>query len=326
MILRLLIILLVIFPSIIAQNNDDVIRDTSYTVYNTYRKLKGKYPFIKIIKPEIPSEISDEYGIVYQSYRERQLRLDIFYPNKSSKIYPAVLMIHGGGWKSGDRSLLVPMAQRLATEGFVTAAIEYRLSLETGYPSAVFDIKAAIRWLRANSKKYLNDTNKIAVLGTSAGGNLAALVGVTNGMKKFEQLTYNQNFSSDVQAIVDIDGILDFTDPAESGKDSDVTKPSVGKLWLGYTYKNNPAIWIEASPLTYVNEKTPPIEFINSSFERFHAGRDEAIEILKKHKIYYEVHTLPEAPHSFWLFHPWFEPMSEYIIGFLNIVFKDRKN
>ena len=326
MILRQLLILVIVTSCLIAQQKFQVNKDTSYTVYSTFEKLKGKYPFIKIVKPEIPNGVSAEYGIVYQSYGDRQLRLDIFYPSDSIKLYPAVLMIHGGGWKSGNIALLVPMAQRLATEGFVTAVIEYKLSPEAGYPAAVFDIKSAIRWLRANSEKYLIDTNKIAVLGNSAGEHLAAFVGVTNGMKKFEQLTDNQNFSSDAQAIVDIDGILDFTDPAESGKDTDVTKPSVGKLWLGYTYKENPAIWIEASPLAYVNENTPPIEFINSSFERFHAGRDEAIEILKKHNIYYEVHTLSETPHSFWLFHPWFEPTYEYVIRFLNKVLKNRKN
>lgn len=322
MILRQFLILLIVTSYTFAQQKSEVIRDTSYTVYSTYVKLKGKYPFIKIVKLEMPPNISSEYGIVYQSYGERQLRLDIFYPSDSTKLYPAVLMIHGGGWKSGDRSLLIPMAKRLAAEGFVTATIEYRLSQEAGYPAAVFDIKAAIKWLRANSKKYLIDTNKITVLGTSAGGHLAALVGVTNGIKNFEQLTDNPNFSSDVQAIVDIDGILDFTDPAESGKDTNLAEPSVGKLWFGYTYEDNPSIWIEASPLTYVNEKTPPMEFINSSFVRFHAGRDEAIEVLNKYEIYYEVHTLPDSPHSFWLFHPWFEPTCEYVINFLYKVFK----
>ena len=316
-----LIISLFLIPAFLYPQSGEMIRDTSYTVYSAFKKYKKNYSFIKIVKPKMPEGISAEWNVVYQTYADRKLRLDIFYPDDTDENYTAVLMIHGGGWNSGDRSLLVPFAQNLAAKGYVTATIEYRLSPEAGYPAAVYDIKSAIRWLRANSKKYLIDTNRIAILGTSAGGHLVALVGATNGMSKYEQLTDNQNFSSDVQAIVDIDGILDFTDPAESGKDTDVTKPSVGKLWLGYSYKENPGIWIEASPLTYVNENTPPIEFINSSFERFHAGRDQAIEILNKYKIYSEVHTLPGTPHSFWLFHPWFEPAVEYVTEFLHKVF-----
>jgi len=312
---------ILLMPILAHSQSNEVIRDTSYTVYSAFNKYKKNYPFIKIVKPEMPDGILAKWNVVYQTYGNRKLHLDMFYPADTNKIYPAVLMVHGGGWNSGDRSLLVPLAQKLADEDYITATLEYRLSPEAGYPAAVFDIKSAIRWLRANSEKYFIDTNRIAVLGTSAGGHLAAFVGATNGMKKFEQLTDNQNFSSNVQAIVDIDGILDFTDPAESGKDTNFAKPSVGKLWLGYAYKDNPSIWVEASPLTYVDEKTPPTAFINSSFARFHAGRDEAIRILKKNNIYCEVHTLPETPHSFWLFHPWFEPTCKYVIGFLNHIF-----
>jgi len=320
-----LIVSFFLIPALVHSQSNEVVRDTSYTVYSTFNKLHKNFPFIKIVKPEITDGISAQWNIVYQTYGDRELHLDIFYPVDSSKTYPGVLIIHGGGWNSGDHSLLIPLAQKVAGEGYVTVTIEYRLSPEARYPAAVFDIKSAIRWLRTNSERYFVDTSRIAVLGTSAGGHLAALTGVTNGMKKFEQRTDNQKFSSDVQAIIDIDGILDFTDPAESGKDTNATNPSVGKLWLGFTYEENPEIWIEASPLTYVNKKTPPISFINSSFARFHAGRDEAIEILNKYNIYYEVHTLPEAPHSFWLFHPWFEQTCEYTLEFLNKIFKRQK-
>ena len=119
----------------------------------------------------------------------------------------------------------------------------------------------------------------------------------------------NLEHSSIVQAVIDVDGILDFTDPAESGKDNDPEKPSVGKLWLGYSYKENPKIWEDASPINYVNENTPPFLFINSSIDRFHAGREVLIEKLNRYNTYSEIHTFPDTPHPFWFFHPWFQTL-----------------
>ena len=119
------------------------------------------------------------------------------------------------------------------------------------------------------------DTSKIALLGESAGGHLAALVGMTAGIRRLEGSVGSVGHSSAVQAIVDIDGVLDLTHPSESGKDTIPQKPSAAKSWLGASYKEKPELWAEASPLRYVNAATPPIAFINSSIERFHAGRDE---------------------------------------------------
>ncbi|HEY6438356.1 MAG TPA: hypothetical protein VIY47_17350, partial [Ignavibacteriaceae bacterium] len=159
---------------------------------------------------------------------------------------------------------------------------------------------------------------------TSAGGQIAALVGMTSGNNIYKT-KFLDDINDDIQAIIDIDGVLDMTDPAESGKDSDPDKPSVGKRWLGYSYKENPEIWEEASPLNYVDDKTPPIEFINSSINRFHAGRDEVIENLKNYGIYHDIHTLPDSPHSFWLFDPWFDPTCGFVINFLQKVFPESK-
>jgi acetyl esterase/lipase len=80
-------------------------------------------------------------------------------------------------------------------------------------------------------------------------------------------------------------------------------------------------LWVDASPLTYINSNTPPILFINSSIDRFHAGRDEAIKILQASNIYFKVHTVPKTPHSFWLFEPWFDETLDLCILFLEKVF-----
>ena len=299
-------------------------RDTSYTVYSVYNKLISKYPFIKIVESEIPGGINYEKDVVYKSIDDRELHLDLFQStNRDERLLPAVILIHGGGWKSGDKSMMIPMALKLAEYGFVTATVEYRLSPEAKFPASIYDIKSAIKWLKQNSGLYSIDTSKIALLGCSAGGTLAAFVGTTAGMDKFEFISdsVNINFSFEVQAIIDIDGILDFTHPAESGKDTIPENPSAGKLWLGSSFNENPQLWIEASPLTYVDSNTPPMLFINSSIDRFHAGRDEAIKILEENNIYYEVQTIPNTPHSFWLFDPWFDETIDLSIIFLNKIF-----
>jgi PelA/Pel-15E family pectate lyase len=298
-------------------------RDTSYTIYSVYQKLYKDYPFLKIVKLDVPKNIVINKDIVYKSYGNRNLHLDLFYSD--SVVYspnPAVILVHGGAWRSGDKSILHPIAIELAENGYLALTVEYRLSPEANFPAAIYDLKCAVKWLKENSEIYKVDTNKIAILGCSAGGTLAALVGTTNAIQNFD-LDNNINYSSNVQAIIDIDGILDFTDPAESGKDSIPEIPSAGKQWLGYSYKENPDRWIEASPLTYVNENTPPMLFINSSISRFHAGRDEAIQILKSYNIYFEVHTIPDTPHSFWLFDPWFEETINLSLDFLNRLFRE---
>jgi pectinesterase len=291
-------------------------RDTSFTVSSAFIKERKKYPFIEVVQPSTPKGVLSKEDVVYSSIGDRQLHADVFYPAKKSKQgYPGVLLIFGGGWKSGDKSMSVPMAQRLAAEGYVAVAVEYRLSPEAQYPAAIHDIKAAIRWMRANASKYNLDKTKIATHGVSAGGQLAALVGATNGIKKFEGKGGNAKQSSAVQAIVDIDGILALKHPESA-------EGKVAAEWLGGTYEQKPEVWQEASALTYARKNTPPILFIQSQYPRFTAGHKEMIKKLDEYGTYSEVHKIPGTPHPFWLFHPWFEPTMKYTIDFLNKVFK----
>ena len=197
---------------------------------------------------------------------------------------------------------------------------EYRLSTEALYPAAVNDLKSALRWIRASAKKYNVDSNKIAVLGFSAGGQLAALLGVTAGNSKFEAGECNVRSSSAVNAIIDLDGTLSFVHP-ESGEGDDTKRTSAATYWFGYSKKENLKLWEEASPLTYVDKNTPPTLFINSSVDRMHAGRNDFLKVLEENNIYSEVKTFPGSPHSFPLFDPWFEPTLKYTDEFLKKVF-----
>ncbi len=293
----------------------DIPRDESFTVKTAAEKVLREFPGASAVVPVQPDNVVPHRDLVYAYSEGRELHLDVFQPRGAAGDLPALLFIHGGGWSSGDRSMEVPLALKLAGGGFVTATVEYRLSPEARYPAAVRDLKSAVRWLRAHASTYHIDTSRIGACGGSSGGHLAAFLGATNGDRRYDAGD-NLEYSSDVQAVVDIDGPLDLTRPEESAKDADPQKPSAGKRWIGYSYKERPDLWREASPLHHAGLQNPPIAFINSSIDRFHVGRDEMIGILKSAGIYTEVHQIPNSPHPFWLFHPWFQETAAHAEAF----------
>ncbi|MFN8349611.1 MAG: pectinesterase family protein [Spirosomataceae bacterium] len=300
------------------------IKDTSFNTKKAFLQIQKQFPNASLAEFPLPATVREERNITYCHTGTRDMQLDVFYPKtKSGKSRPAVLVIHGGGWRSGDRSQHIPLAQKLAERGYVAVTAEYRLSTEALYPAAVHDLKAAVRWMRANAEKYGIDPNRIASLGFSAGGQLAALLGTTNNLPTFEGNLGNASFSSKINAIVDLDGTLAFIHP-ESGEGDDSKSISAATYWFGYSKTQNPDLWQEAGALNHTDKNTPPILFINSSVARMHAGRDDMRKKLDALSVYSEVHTFPEAPHTFVLFHPWFEPVLEHTTTFLNKVFKTK--
>ncbi len=297
--------------------------DTSYTNYSAFISTKKTFPGITLVEEFTFATVSEKRNMLYSSVHDRNLSLDAFYPKKRTKQErAAIIIIHGGGWRSGNRTQHHPLAQSLARLGYVCFSPEYRLSTEALFPAAVHDIKSAIRWVKKNAGKFRVDTNKITVLGFSAGGELAAFMGATNGMAEFEGPGSLEKYTSSVQAVVDIDGTLSFVHP-ESGEGDDSKRTSAATHWFGYTKKENPALWIQASPLTHAGKHSPPTLFINSAVDRMHAGRDDFIKILNSFNIYSQVKKFENSPHGFCLFEPWFTPTVGYIDDFLKTVFKD---
>jgi acetyl esterase/lipase len=297
--------------------------DTSYTTWSAFNSTRKSHPDIKIV-PELHSKkISVAKNIPYCTINERDLRFDVFGPvTKSKKKRTAIIIIHGGGWRSGNRTQHYPLAQHLAERGYVCVTPEYRLSTEAQYPAAIHDLKAALRYIVQHAAEFRIDTAKISVLGFSAGGQLAAFLGTTAGNPQFEGAACNAQLPpAPVHAVIDIDGTLSFTHK-ETGEGDDSKKISAGTYWFGYSKKDSIALWEEASPLNHAGAHTAPTLFINSSVARMHAGREDFIKILNQHKIDSEVKTFENAPHSFCLFDPWFQPTVNYIDQFLKRVFK----
>ena len=288
--------------------------DTTYTIKSTFIKEVKKYPFIKIVDELIGNDsLIVSKDIKYHSLPNRDLFLDAYLKN-DNKLHPAVILIHGGGWKSGDKNQMHALAQKIALRGYSCFCIEYRKSLEAKYPAAIIDVKNAIKFIKEKAQNYRVNPNKIAVLGCSSGGQMAALVGTTNGNSKFEDSTSKPTAS--VQAVIDMDGILAFHhQESQEGK--------IAALWLGGDYEAVPNLWDEASALNNSGRFTPPTLFINSSIPRYHAGQNDMIKILEKNGIYYEVKILDNSPHSFWFFQPWFEEIVNVSTKFLDKIFKD---
>ncbi|MEO7975904.1 alpha/beta hydrolase [Flavobacterium sp.] len=297
---------------IFAQSNYSI--DTSYTIKKTYTKLIKDYPFITIAESQKNTNVTQISDVVYNEGKKRALHFDAFI-YKIKKRNPAVIMIHGGGWKSGNKNQMEALAKIIASKGYSCFAIEYRLSLEAKYPEGIYDVKNAIKFIKDNARKFNVDPDKIAILGCSSGGQMAALIGTTNEDSAFDDPTNNSKCSSKVNAIINIDGILAFRHPESS-------EGEVASFWLGGSYEENPENWKNASALSHTNKNTVPILFINSSIPRFHAGRDDMIKILNQYKIYNEFHTIENSPHSFWFFQPWFDETVNYTTLFLDKIFK----
>lgn len=295
--------------------------DTSYTNYSAYLSTQRTHPETQWVADKDIAGVAENKTINYTRIGNRQLLLDVFYPeekNKRNQI--AILFIHGGGWRTGNRTQHYPLAKQLAQLGYTVFTPEYRLSTEALFPAAIYDLKAAIRWVKENAKKYTIDSTRICAAGFSAGGELAAFLGVTGNLPLFEGTQGPTATATNVQAVIDIDGILSFVHP-ESGEGDDSKRTSAATYWLGYPRKGHEKIWENASSLSYVSAFTPPTLFLNSSVARMHAGREDYISVLRSFNTYTEVHEFEKAPHAFCLFEPWFTPTVAYMDGFLKKVF-----
>lgn len=275
---------------------------TSFTAQTTLARLAPAYPFIRVASAEVPSSVSVVRNLTYVRYALRELQLDLYLPAGAIGA-PAVVYVHGGGWRTGTRDNLAPLAIRMAQRGHAGATVGYRLSGEAKYPAAVDDVKAAVRWLRANGARYGIDPNRIALAGASAGGQIASLAGVMG----------------EAQAVVNIDGLSDFTSPEALRHEDDPAKnPSAAGAWFGGRYAEKSALWREASPIFHVGPRTPPMLFIGSGQLRFSVGREAMLEKMKGHGVPGRVVLLPDTPHSFWLFDPWLASTVDAMALFLD--------
>ena len=189
-----------------------------------------------------------EKNLVYGEH-ERQ-KLDVSVPAGEGP-FPLVVWVHGGGWEGGSKE--GNAAASLVGRGFAVASINYRLSKQAVFPAQIHDCKAAIRWLRANAKKYKLDADHVGVMGASAGGHLVALLGTSGGVKELEGDLKPTEPSSKVQAVCDWFGPTDLArlSPAIA------TNNPITRL-LGGTTSEKKELAVLANPITHVSKDAPP--------------------------------------------------------------------
>lgn len=199
--------------------------------------------------------------IEYARIADLSLKLDLHRPQAENP--PLIVYVHGGAWRAGSKSD-VPIYD-LVAQGFAIASVDYRLSTQAQFPVQARDIKAAIRYLRANAARLHINTSKIAIAGSSAGGHLAALVGVTNGQKELEgKVGEHLDQSSDIACIISLYGASNLqTILGQSTEHGLEVRVPALKLLLGGLPNQQPDLAKLASPVAHLDKADPPLLLIH---------------------------------------------------------------
>ena len=243
-------------------------------------------------------------NLPYRTVAGRVLKLDVYRGPGDTTNRPALLYIHGGGWTVGDkREQGLPLLHHLARNGWVCFSANYRLSPGATFPDHLIDVKAALVWIREHGAAYGADTSFVAVAGGSAGGHLAALVGLTEN-----DVDYQPGFESadtSVQAVVPIYGVYDTTNRLGVQSDQYVPmlmEPLVMKAFL----EDESEKFHDASPLDRIHPHIPPFLVIQGDrdtlapVEEARAFVDQLAETSRSRVVYME---FPGAQHIFDLFY-----------------------
>lgn len=201
-----------------------------------------------------------EYGRV----DGRPLLLDIYNPLEPiASPMPAVIWIHGGGWRGGGK--FPSRVDSLAKYGFFCVSIDYRLSGEAQFPAAVEDAKCAVRWLRAHAAEYNIDPERIGVWGGSAGGHLSLMVACADEDAGLEGNGGWAEYSSRVAAVCSYWGPADFTNWPEIA--TTAARDKAPYQFLGGTLEEIPGVWQLASPASHVSAGDPPLLMVHGSLD-----------------------------------------------------------
>lgn len=202
------------------------------------------------------------------------LQLNLALPAEGKGPYPLIVAVHGGGWRGGKRQDLDPLIRQLAKQGYVAVTVSYRLSPKHQFPAQIEDVKTAVRYLRANAKKYHLAPDRVGAIGFSAGGHLVSLLGAADKEAGLEGQGGHPNQSSRVQAVVSYFGPTDFTTKDWSEKVEDFFLVP----FLGGRYEEKKETYRKASPISYVSKDDPPFLF-------FHGTKDALVNVAQSKKM-----------------------------------------
>lgn len=238
-----------------------------------------------------------EKDIGFANPDNQHLQLNMARPAEGNGPFPAVICIHGGGFRAGTRDGYDGLIRQLAERGYVAVTVTYRLAPKYPFPAAVYDVKAAVRWMRANAAKYHINPDKIGATGGSAGGHLAQYLGVTAGVKELEGDEGNLSQSSRVSCVVNFFGPSDLT--RSYGKSVDAAE--VLPLFLGGDVEHARAKHIYASPLYWVTPTAAPTLCVHGTKDPY-VAYEQAVWLVDKllaTGVEAELVTMQGAGHGF---------------------------
>jgi acetyl esterase/lipase len=198
---------------------------------------------------------------IYAIVDGHELKLDIITPPENGEARPIVVFFHGGAWRSGDKSAGARYLLPLVNAGFIGITANYRLSREADFPAQIHDCKAVVRWVRYHARDFGGDPSRIAVIGSSAGGHLAALLGTSGGVAELEgSVGDHANVGSEVQAVVNWFGPTDLALLSDEVNDWHL---EVLSELLGGDPRDQQELTLAASAVTYIDASDPPVLIIH---------------------------------------------------------------
>jgi acetyl esterase/lipase len=257
--------------------------------------VRAQTPAPAPLKPVVwPTDVRIEHDVAYLP-DNRAEKADLYFPltMPTGRKLPAVVIIHGGGFNDGDkgRPREINIGRTLALHDYVGMSINYRLAKEKGvatWPQPVYDAKASVRWLRKNADRLGLDPTRIAVIGCSAGGNLAGMLALTGPRDEFDAASPYPEISAAVRCAIDFYGAVDLMTYHDM-------------KMFAKTRAEAPELYRRGSPTNYADANDAPMLLVHGTAdETVKVDQSELLAaVLKKAGVPHELVLIPGAPHTF---------------------------
>lgn len=306
-----------------AHGSVDLFRAVRILAWAALLGMTGLLVRAEVRRPSVPDGVELYAGLTYRLEDGRRAKLDLYVPRAPAPPggRPAIVAIHGGGWRGGSRREYGPSVAPLAQRGYVVAVVDYALSRpgRPSWPKNLEDVREAVRWLRAHAGEYRIDQNRIAAIGASAGGHLAALLGTwPEGVP--EGSAVRDRPSARVNAVVSFYGPMDLS--ALQGASRNPGGPI--DLLLGGLPENVPERAREASPRQHVTRDDPPMLLIHGDKDYLIPANqsDQMAATLRDSGIRHQAIHLPLEGHGFGLVARGHD-LAQEILAFLDEAWND---
>ncbi|TRX25525.1 alpha/beta hydrolase [Flavobacterium franklandianum] len=253
--------------------------------------------------------------------------LDIYLPNNQKSTHKAIVVIYGSAWFGNNmkQTVLEPLGNKLLESGFAVIAINHRASSDAVYPAQINDVKAAIRFVRANADKYKIDASFIGITGFSSGGHLASLAGASNGVKKFTEGKKTINIEGDIgvypSVSSSVNAVVDWFGPIDMALMNECKKPKEGNSPEAALIRGNPADNLDMiallNPITFIDKTDPQFIVIHGEADTIvpHCQSELFAKALKGKGLLSEFISVPEGQHGLVTFNEsTFKKMNDFFL------------